>query len=173
MTSSNGNIFGINVLCEGNPPLTGGFPSMSQWRGALMFSLICAWTNAWANNLYDGHLRPHRAHYDATVMKDARCVDGFCFVVITLWICVQSEYTFIDILQGYLAFRLFLCQYSNSGSRLTNRTDVLPQDLVKSRRREIGYHNDRIALKFDRLCCGAVCQILDQLEKSKPKSRGF
>ena len=28
------------------------------------------------------------------------------------------------------------------------RTDILPQDLVKYRSREIGYHNDRIAPKF-------------------------
>ena len=28
--------------------------------------------------------------------------------------------------------------------------DVLPQDLVKSRIRDIGRYNDRIALKFDR-----------------------
>ena len=27
MTSSNGNIFALLALCEGNPPLTGGFPS--------------------------------------------------------------------------------------------------------------------------------------------------
>ena len=25
-------------------------PNKGQWRGALMFSLICAWTNGWANN---------------------------------------------------------------------------------------------------------------------------
>ena len=25
-------------------------PHKGQWRGALMFSLICAWTNGWANN---------------------------------------------------------------------------------------------------------------------------
>ena len=25
-------------------------PHKGQWRGALMFSLICAWTNSWANN---------------------------------------------------------------------------------------------------------------------------
>ena len=28
-----------------------------QWRGALMFSLICAWTNGWANNQDTGALR--------------------------------------------------------------------------------------------------------------------
>ena len=32
MTSSNGNIFALLALCEGNPPLTGGFPHKGQWR---------------------------------------------------------------------------------------------------------------------------------------------
>ena len=31
------------------------------------FSLICAWTNAWANNRGPGDLGYHRAYYDATV----------------------------------------------------------------------------------------------------------
>ena len=38
-----------------------------QWRGALMFSLICAWINGWANNGDAGDLRRDRAHYDVTV----------------------------------------------------------------------------------------------------------
>ena len=38
------------ALCEGNPSVTGGFPLKGQWRGALMFSLICAWTDGEANN---------------------------------------------------------------------------------------------------------------------------
>ena len=39
-----------------------------QWRGALMFSLICAWINGWINNREAGDLRCYRAHYDGTVM---------------------------------------------------------------------------------------------------------
>ena len=39
-----------------------------QWRGALMFSLICAWTNSWVNNRDAGDLRCHHAHYNVTVM---------------------------------------------------------------------------------------------------------
>ena len=39
-----------------------------QWRRALMFSLICAWINGWANNLEAGDLRRQRAHYDVIVM---------------------------------------------------------------------------------------------------------
>ena len=43
-------------------------PHKGQWRGALMFSLICAWINGWVNNREAGDLRRHRPHYDVTVM---------------------------------------------------------------------------------------------------------
>ena len=47
-------------------------PHKSQWRGALIFSLICVWINVWANNLDAGVLRRHRAHYDVIVMLHIR-----------------------------------------------------------------------------------------------------
>ena len=59
MTSSNGNIFRANGHM---------FPHKGQWRGALMFSLICVWINGWENNREAGDLRPYRAHYYAIVM---------------------------------------------------------------------------------------------------------
>ena len=43
-------------------------PHKGQWRGALMFSLICAWINGWVSNRVADDLRHHRAHYDVTVM---------------------------------------------------------------------------------------------------------
>ena len=43
-------------------------PHKRQWRGALMFSLICVWINGWVNNREAGDLRPYRAHYDGIVM---------------------------------------------------------------------------------------------------------
>ena len=43
-------------------------PHKGQWRGALVFSLICAWTNGWANHRDTVDLRRHCAHYDVTVM---------------------------------------------------------------------------------------------------------
>ena len=58
MTSSNGNIYRWTV----------NSPQKGQWRGALMFSLICAWMNDWVNNREAGDLRRHRAQYDVTVM---------------------------------------------------------------------------------------------------------
>ena len=44
-------------------------PHKGQWRGPLIFSLICAWTNSWANNRDAGHLRRHCAQYDVTVTR--------------------------------------------------------------------------------------------------------
>ena len=43
-------------------------PHKGQWRGALMFSLICARINGSVNNGEAGDLRHHRAHYDVIVM---------------------------------------------------------------------------------------------------------
>ena len=43
-------------------------PHKGQWRGALMFSLICAGINAWVNNRDAGDLRRHRGHCDVSVM---------------------------------------------------------------------------------------------------------
>ena len=47
-------------------------PHKGQWRGALMFSLIYAWTNGWVNNRSAGDLRHHCAHYDVIVMSTQR-----------------------------------------------------------------------------------------------------
>ena len=44
-------------------------PHKGQWRGALMFSLICVWINGWVNNREAGDLRRYRAHYGVSVMN--------------------------------------------------------------------------------------------------------
>ena len=43
-----------------------------QWRGALMFSLICVWINGWVNNREAGDWRRYRTHYDVIVMNSTR-----------------------------------------------------------------------------------------------------
>ena len=47
-------------------------PHKDHWRGALMFSLICAWTNGCVNNREAGDSRRHCAHYDVIVMSDQK-----------------------------------------------------------------------------------------------------
>ena len=45
-------------------------PHKGQWRGALMFSLICTRINDWVNNREAGDLRRHQAHCDVIVMDE-------------------------------------------------------------------------------------------------------
>ena len=59
MTSSNGNISAVPV----------NSPHKGQWRGALMFSVICVWINGWVNNREAGDFRRYRTHYDVIVME--------------------------------------------------------------------------------------------------------
>ena len=65
-------------LCAGNSPVTVEYPPpppppppphthKGQWRAALMYSLICTWTNGWVNNWDAGDLRRHCAHCDVTI----------------------------------------------------------------------------------------------------------
>ena len=80
MTSSNGNILratghlcgeftGLRWIPLTKASGTGDSNHKGQWRGALMFSLICAWTNGWVNNRKAGDWRHTRAHYEVIVMQ--------------------------------------------------------------------------------------------------------
>ena len=51
-------------------------PHKGQRQGALLFSLICAWTNGWANNRDAGDLRRRRVHHDVTLMICSRKGNG-------------------------------------------------------------------------------------------------
>ena len=60
------------------------FPHRGQWRGALIPSLICAWTNSSANNGDAGDLKRHRSHYDVIVMytySKVRKVELWCALI--------------------------------------------------------------------------------------------
>ena len=56
------------ALRAGNHRSPVNSPHEGQWRGDLMFSLICARINSWVNNREAGDWKRHRAHYDVTVM---------------------------------------------------------------------------------------------------------
>ena len=66
-------------------------PHKGQWRGALMFSLICVWINGWVNNREAGDLRRYRARYDVIVMGhdyfQIRNVVGGCYICYRSLIC--------------------------------------------------------------------------------------
>ena len=55
-------VWGIHLSPVNSPHKKG------QWRGALMFSLICVWMNDWVNNREAGGLRRYPAHYDVIVI---------------------------------------------------------------------------------------------------------
>ena len=57
-------------------------PHKGQWRGAFMFSLICARINHWVNTHEAGGLRCYRAHYDVIVMMKT----------VAVWKCVCTVY---------------------------------------------------------------------------------
>ena len=52
-------------------------PHKGQWRGAMMFSLICARLDGWVNNGEAGDLRRHRVIYDVIVMSTCNYSCGF------------------------------------------------------------------------------------------------
>ena len=66
-------------------------PHKAQWRGALMFSLICVWINGWVHNREAGDLRRHRARYDVTVMICILRRDRHLTVLIQ-WLLFQYRY---------------------------------------------------------------------------------
>ena len=56
-------------------------PHKGQWRGALMFSFICAWINGWVNNRKAGDFRRHRGHYDVTVIPHSASGYGMSITI--------------------------------------------------------------------------------------------
>ena len=56
-------------------------PDKGQWRGALMFSLICAWITGLENNREAGDYRRIRAHYDVIVMNIPQTLDSIIIAV--------------------------------------------------------------------------------------------
>ena len=135
-------------------------PHKGQWRGALMFSLICTWTNSWLNNWDAADLRCHRAHYDITVMilldsaVSGKCT-GHCFsrktIFSGLWISVIKIWQFWDhfILTmgiGILARQHFILRQP-SGSRFFSLQWVY-------------LHLKRLSLYWNRPLYGNSCYLM-------------
>ena len=57
-------------------------PHKDQWHGALLSSLISAWTNDYVNNIDAGDLRCHRIYHDVTVIRSLqiRLVTDTCSI---------------------------------------------------------------------------------------------
>ena len=76
-------------------------PHKGQWRGALIFSLICAWINGWVNNREAGDWRRRSDHYDVSVMQLG-----------TIVACLKAKWKY------RLSFKIILTKY-NVGSAHT------------------------------------------------------
>ena len=72
-------------------------PHKGQWRGALIFSLICVWINGWVNNLEAGDLRRSRAHYDVIVMNEFAVTSKWCSSI--LYMCQRNGISFVQRLK--------------------------------------------------------------------------
>ena len=71
-------------------------------RGALMFSLICAWINGWVNNGEAGDFRRHRVHCDVIVVvvgSNRLCIKQSSTKDITSYIIWTSADYNVDHLQ--------------------------------------------------------------------------
>ena len=68
MTSSNRNILRVTALYAGIHRSPVHSPHKGQRHGALVFPLICAWINGWANNREAGDLRCRRVPNDVIVI---------------------------------------------------------------------------------------------------------
>ena len=72
-------------------------PHKGQWRGALMFSLICSWISGWVNNREAGDLKRHRAHYDVVAMirVSMACRRLFRPKALSIFLCLLPVFHFI------------------------------------------------------------------------------
>ena len=121
--------FALLALCEGNPPITRGFPS--QRPVARSFDvLMCSWRNGWANTLDAGDLRRHSTWrhcnvlsgftwhdmvtvaryiaFDITVLPRFMICDIDGKTVVTPLQCCTKPSIFIIMLSGYMICDMML-----------------------------------------------------------------
>ena len=93
-------------------------PHKGQWRGALMFILICARINGWVNNREAGDLRRHRAPYVVIVMNivvlisqgDGGSPVNYIFCRIDMCLLPFMSWC-LSLLYNYKSERAFITKY--------------------------------------------------------------
>ena len=83
------------ALCVGNSPVTGE----GQWRGSLMFSLICAWINGRVNNREVGDLRRHCTHRDVIVLCCIYNIEGSQYNPTVCTLCSLQSWILSSIMK--------------------------------------------------------------------------
>ena len=100
-------------------------PHKGQWRGALMFSLICAWINRWVNDGEDGDCPACRTSLIATrfwvvmicpIIKCLTVLRVFFYFVWFVFIHHNFQFyfklcTYCNILDIYLSYNLNFVNY--------------------------------------------------------------
>ena len=129
-------------ICAVNSPVRGihrspvNSPHKGQWRGALMFSLICVSINGWVNNRDAGDLRCYRAHYEVTVMDLRHHDPRSCDITVMLhnffcdWfeiMCWMIDHTSVKMVVTSLIVRFMGPIWGPSGA---DRTQVGPMSLI-------------------------------------------
>ena len=80
----------------------------SQWLGTLMVSLVCAWTNNWANNGNTGDFRRRRAYYDGNAVASS------------VSLCERSMHQILDKHRG-LVSTYFIIHFKHHLTQLNNK----------------------------------------------------
>ena len=106
------------TFVRGSPRSPVNSPHKGQWRGALMFSLICVWINGWVNNRKAGDLRRYCTYYDVIVMNGKlNCFDlleasgNWCLRCVVTWSSRVLQSFSIEIPHAYFDGDLSLLQY--------------------------------------------------------------
>ena len=117
MTSSSGNFFRVTGHFAGNSPVPVNSPHKGQWRGALVFSLICVWIYGSVNNREAGDCPACRTTLIATrfwvvmicpIIKCLTVLRGFFYFVWFVFIHHNFQFyfelcTYCNILDFYLS----------------------------------------------------------------------
>ena len=96
-------------------------PHKGQWRRVLMFSLICAWINGWANHRGAGDFRRHRAHYDV-IITNRQGNMAYCTIVTRCIMCC------VDCLISRFQWQL---PFMTHNSRYSHRSGVASYNVVE------------------------------------------
>ena len=144
------------AICAGNSPVPVNSPHKGQWRGALMFSLICERINSWVNNGEAGGLRRHRGHYDVIVMIT------LILYCTHLFVCILY---YSDVIMSVMGSQITIVSsvYSTvcSGVDQRNHQSSASLAFVKGINRENSLHKGPVTQKifpFDDVIISLVCR---------------
>ena len=126
-------------------------PLKGQWRGALMFSLICAWINDWVNNRKAGDLRLHCAHYDVIVVSFFAVVFLVAYFIFLIFLGLPLLYLELHLGQFSSQGILSCWGFAPVATGNINQHHILSVASYKSRERKLH------GFLFPSLVCSLCC----------------